>query len=264
MIGRGALTERGPEAHPTCIAPRSRSPTPTWVFVRPPAGRPNPLLNAFQGVGIDSLDTVCSALRIDVTETEDPGELAVQTTILDDTREFRPPQTMTPAELGDSLARLVWESFSDFLAQEDVETPLPDVDALYDDERRSRRTAEEALIFFLWAHTRGAQLAFVGRAPEDRIREGLDALHRAVFEDMVQHGTPSGQLPLFEQRVSARYAEYNHAAGESDARLGAAVSRHLVGDAKRGAVLADAIRERAIAVANPLKDFLEDVELVEA
>jgi hypothetical protein len=35
-----------------------------------------------------------------------------------------------------------------------------------------------------------------------------------------------------------------------------------VGDAARGAVLADAIRERAIAVANPLKDFLEDVELV--
>jgi len=48
------------------------------------------------------------------------------------------------------------------------------------------------------------------------------------------------------------------------ARLGAAVSRHLVGDATRGLVLADAIRERAIAVANPLKDFLEDVELVEA
>jgi hypothetical protein len=190
--------------------------------------------------------------------------LVVQTTLLDDTREFRAPQTMTPAELGDSLARLVWESFSDFLAREDVETPLPEVDALYDDERSSRRTAEEALIFFLWAHTRGAQLAFLGRAPEERIREGLDELHRAVFEDMVQHGTPTGQLPLFEQRVSARYAEYNAAAAESDARLGAAVSRHLVGDAKRGLVLADAIRERAVAVANPLKDFLEDVELVEA
>ena len=186
----------------------------------------------------------------------------MQTTLLDDNREFRAPQTMTPNELGDSLARLVWESFSDFLSREDVETPLPEVDTLYDDERRARRTAEEALIFFLWAHTRGAQLAFMGRAPDQRIREGLDALHRAVFEDMVQHGTPSGQLPLFEQRVSARYAEYNHAAAESDARLGAAVSRHLLGDASNGAGLADAIRERAIAVANPLKDFLEDVELV--
>ena len=28
--------------------------------------------------------------------------------------------------------------------------------------------------------------------------------------------------------------------------------------------LSDALRERAVAVANPLKDFLEDVELVEA
>jgi hypothetical protein len=261
MIGRGSL--RGPPVPPQAAdrPARTTRPTRTSVFVGPPETGLDAPDEAFRGVGIDSLDTVCSVIRIDVTETEHPGELVVQTTLLDDTREFRAPQTMTPTELGDSLARLVWESFSDFLAREDVETPV-DVDALYDDERRSRRTAEEALIFFLWAHTRGAQLAFMGRAPEDRIREGLDALHRAVFEDMVQHGTPSGQLPLFEQRVSARYAEYNHAAGESDERLGAAVGRHLVGDAKRGAVLADAIRERAIAVANPLKDFLEEVELV--
>ena len=187
----------------------------------------------------------------------------MQTTLLDDTREFRPPQTMTPAELGDSLARLVWESFSDFLAKEDVETPLPGVDTLYDDEGASHRTAEEALIFFMWAHTRGAQLAFLGRAPDERIREGLDALHSAVFEDMVEHGTPPGQLPMFEQRVSARYAEYHQASAESDDRLGQAVSRHLVGDATRAA-LVDAIRERAVAVANPLRDFLEDVELIDA
>lgn len=170
---------------------------------------------------------------------------------------------MTPAELGDSLARLVWESFSDFVAEEDSETPLPGMGTLYDDEGSSRRTAEEALIFFLWAHTRGAQLAFMGRAPDERIRAGLDALHRAVFDDMIEHGTPSGQLPLFEQRVSTRYAEYHQAAAESDTRLGQAVSRHLVGDATREA-LVDAIRERAVAVANPLRDFLEDVELVDS
>lgn len=186
----------------------------------------------------------------------------MQSTLMGDAREFRAPQTMTPAELGDSLARLVWESFSDFLAQEDVETPLPEVDNLYDEEKSNRRTAEEALIFFLWAHTRGAQLAFMGRAPDELIRQGLDALHRAIFEDMVEHGTPSGQLPLFEQRVSARYAEYHQAAATSDERLGQAVSRHLVGDASRVA-LVDALRERAVAVANPLRDFLEDVELVE-
>ena len=187
----------------------------------------------------------------------------MHSTLTDDTREFRAPQTMTTAELGDSLARLVWESFSDFVAQDDVETPLPDVDTLYDDDGSAHRTTEEALIFFMWAHTRGVQLAFLGRVPDERIREGLDALHRAVFEDMVEHGTPSGQMPLFEQRVSARYAEYHQAASESDGRLGQAVCRHLVGEAAR-ATLVDAIRERAVAVANPLRDFLEEVELIEA
>jgi hypothetical protein len=201
-------------------------------------------------------------LRIDVTSTNDPRESIVQTTTIDDTREFRAPQTMTPAELADSLARLVWESFSDFLSKEDVET-LPDVDTLYDDEAAATRTAEEALIFFMWAHTRGAQLAFMGRSPDELIRDGLNAMHQAVFEDMVQHGTPSEQLPKFEQRVSMRYAEYHQAAEESDLRVGRAVVRHLVGDSKRPA-LVDAIRERAVAIANPLRDFLEDVDLVGA
>ena len=97
----------------------------------------------------------------------------VQSTLTDDTREFRAPQTMTPSELGDNLARLVWESFSDFVSQEDVETPLPDVDTLYDDDGSAHRTTEEALIFFMWAHTRGAQLAFLRRSPDELIREGI-------------------------------------------------------------------------------------------
>jgi hypothetical protein len=187
----------------------------------------------------------------------------VQGTLTDDVREFRAPQTMTPGELGDSLARLVWESFSDFVSKEDVETPVFDVDTLVDDDGTVLRTAEEALIFFMWAHTRGAQLAFLGRAPDERIRQGLDALHAAVFEDMVENGTPKSQLPLFEQRVSARYAEYHQAASESDEKLGEAVSRHLLGGIVRESTT-QAIRERAVAVANPLKDFLEDVELIEA
>jgi len=188
----------------------------------------------------------------------------VLTSVMDDIHEFRAPQTMTPNELGDSMARLVWESFSDFLSHEDVETPLPDVQPLSgEDEAVDRRSAEEALIFFMWAHTRGVQLAFLGRAPDQRIRKGLDELHRAVFEDMVEHGTPREQLPIFEQRVSARYAEYHHAAAESDVRLGEAVSRHLVVTPEESGAIADAIRERAVAVANPLKDFLEDVELID-
>ncbi len=171
----------------------------------------------------------------------------MQSTLTDDTREFRAPHTMTPSELGDNLARLVWESFSDFVSQEDVETPLPDIDTLYDDDGSAVRTTEEALIFFMWAHTRGAQLAFLRRAPDELIRQGLDAMHRAVFE----------------QRVSARYAEYHQAASESDLHLGQAVSRHLTNGAAQREGLINAIRERAVAVANPLRDFLEDVELVE-
>jgi len=182
----------------------------------------------------------------------------------DELREFRAPQTMTTHELGDTLARLVWESFSDFLAREDVGTPiphgalLPDEDGTPDDH-----AAEEALIFFMWAHTRGAQLAFHGRIPDATIRRGLDALHRAVFDDMVMHGTPRPQIPLFEQHVSARYAEYHQAAAESDARLGEAVCRHLTGAHADCRQLAEALTERAVSVAHPLRDFLEDVTLLD-
>ena len=184
---------------------------------------------------------------------------------MDDAFEFRAPETMTPGELGDNLARLVWESFSDFLAEEDTEIPLSEIYKLSDDEDISHRTAEEALIFFMWAHTRSAQQAFLGRAPDDRIRDGLDALHRAVFEDMVEHGTPESQLPFFEQRVSARYAEYHQAVAESVERLGDVVSKHIIGD--EGQIdesAASALQSRAVAVAGPLGDFLEEVELVEA
>lgn len=191
-------------------------------------------------------------------------DYTVPSTLSDDVREFRAPQTMTPFELGDSLARLVWESFSDFLSKEDVETPMPDVDTLYDDDGSAHRTAEEALIFFMWAHTRGAQLAFLGRTPEERIKEGLDALHSAVFEDMVENGTPKSQLPIFEQRVSARYAEYNQAASASDVKLGEAVARHMLNGTDIRESTTSAIRERAVAVAHPLRDFLEEVELIEA
>jgi len=182
---------------------------------------------------------------------------------MDELREFRAPQTMTTDELGDTLARLVWESFTDFLALEDVETPIPRSAVMWADGAPDDQVAEEALIFFMWAHTRGAQLAFLGRTPDHTIRRGLDALHRAVFDDMAHHGTPRVQLPIFEQRVSARYAEYHQAASESDERLGEAVSRHLAGASPHSHPLAEGLTERAIAVANPLRDFLEDVELLD-
>ncbi len=175
----------------------------------------------------------------------------------DDTREFRAPQSMTPAELGDTLARLVWESFSDFIADGDAEALLGDLGLVTEDGVPAEVPAEEILIFLMWAHTRGIQLAFVGRSAEDLVREGLDAFHRAIFEDMVANGTPEAQIPLFEQRVSARYAEYYHAAARSDAHLGTAVARHVAREASELGPLAAALTERAIAVANPLRDFLE-------
>ena len=178
--------------------------------------------------------------------------------------EFRAPRTMTPEELGDTLARLVWESFSDFVADGDAEISLGALGVPTHDGVPDEVPAEEALIFLMWAHTRGVQLAFVGRSPDPLVRRGLDALHRAVFEDMATNGTPRSQLPIFEQRVSARYAEYNKAAARSDAHLGEAVVRHLATpDSGQGDALARAVSERAIAVANPLRDFLEEVELVD-
>jgi len=182
----------------------------------------------------------------------------------DETREFNAPQHMTPEELGDTLARLVWESFSDFIADGDAEVLLGGLGLTRDDGLPEEAPAEEILIFLMWAHTRGFQLAFVGRSDRELVRAGLDSFHSAIFEDMVDNGTPRTQLPLFEQRVSTRYTEYYAAARKSDAHVGKAVARHLAGS-RSGAEsesLAAALQERAIEVANPLKDFLEEVDLV--
>lgn len=178
-------------------------------------------------------------------------------------REFLAPRTMTPGDLGDSLARLVWESFSDFIADGEAEAPLSELGVPYDDGVPDGVATEEALIFFLWAHTRGAQLAFVSRADEALLTRGLDVMHEAVFEDMVDHGTPRDHLPIFEHRVALRYAAYNQAAERSDQHLGRAVVRHLTGNDDPNPALERVISERAIAAADPLRDFLEDVELVD-
>jgi len=179
----------------------------------------------------------------------------------DETSGFSVPQNMTPQELGDTLARLVWENFSDFITDGDAEILLGDLGLTQDDGLPVEAATEEILIFLMWAHTRGLQLAFIGRSDEDLVREGLDAFHAAIFEDMMDNGTPRTQIPLFEQRVSARYAEYYAAARQSDAEVGRTIARHLSGEAGMES-LALALQERAIAVANPLKDFLEEVELV--
>jgi len=188
--------------------------------------------------------------------------LTAYTDMTDETAGFKVPQNMTPQDLGDTLARLVWESFSDFIADGDAEALLGDLGLTREDGVPAEAPAEEILIFLMWAHTRGLQLAYIGRSEEALVREGLDAFHSAIFQDMVENGTPKAQLPLFEQRVSARYAGYYGAAEKSDVALGKAVARNLAGSRQSPDSLATALTERAIAVANPLRDFLEEVELV--
>lgn len=182
---------------------------------------------------------------------------------MEDNREFRAPQSISPEELGDDLARLVWESFSDFVAEGESDTALANLGLMDEEGEADQAAVEEALIFIMWSHTRGAQQAFVGRAPENLLKQSLDKLHRAVFEDMVENGTPKSQIPLFEQRVSARYAEYHQASAASDDSLGEAVARNLSGADEPDDILKQAVTERAIAVTGPLKDYFEEVLLVD-
>lgn len=177
-------------------------------------------------------------------------------------REFRPPSAMTPSQVADHLARLVWESFSDFITDGDAEMLLGDLGLTNEDGVPMDEAAEELLIFLMWAHTRAAQLAFVGHAPDDLVRDTLDGFHAAVFEDMKNHGTPESELPLFEQRVGARYAEYHESASRSDHEVGASAVRALTGGVQTAPPVSEGMARRAITLVDPLRDFLDEVELV--
>lgn len=174
---------------------------------------------------------------------------------------FSVPETMTTHELGDTMARLIWESFSDYIGDGEAAALLGSVGMDIGEGIPDERVAEELLIFFMWAHTRGIQLAFVQRVAEGTLKGALDAMHGAVFEDMVAQGTPKSQLPVFEQRVSARYAEYHEAARASDSQVGRVALRHVTGMEDVPDALALRLAERAVAVAGPLRDFLEEVDL---
>jgi hypothetical protein len=173
---------------------------------------------------------------------------------------------VTPVDLADTLARLVWEGFSDFLVEPHTRVLLAELGApVGDQDLPDERTAEEILILHLWAHTRAVQLSYFRRAPDALVRRTLDALHQAIFDDMLDNGTPRHQLPLFEQRVGARYAEYYEAAERSDAEVGEVAAGNMV--AQGVEVHPDGARllaERVVEVANPLRDYLDELELIEA
>ena len=170
---------------------------------------------------------------------------------------------MSAEELGDNLAQLVWESFSDFLERrglrdngsgegedEDSGTvlALPTVEP------------EEALIFFMWLHTRSCQQAC--GTDVDRGKRVLDAMHRALYEDLEAHSIPRLQLPIFEQRVSARYTEYYEAAArQSEEKVVEVAARHvLVNELERPGIVLD-LAEAATVTSGPLRDFLREIHL---
>lgn len=169
---------------------------------------------------------------------------------------------MTPAQLGEDLAQHVWESLRDLLTDEGSLGVLHRLNALEPGGGPTVRTGEELLIYLLWAYTRGIQQARTTNGPQVA-RAVLDALHKAVFKDMVDNGTPRDELPLFEERVRARYAQYGRAASESDQAVGEALVGAVA--AGRSADLEDAgiMAAKAVGVSNPVGDFYAAVNLVE-
>ncbi len=169
---------------------------------------------------------------------------------------------MTAAELGDSLAQLVWESFTDFIERRglppegDEEAGGTTVIALPTVE------PEEALIFFMWLHTLALQQASAD-VPE-RVKSVLDAMHQAIYEDLEGKAIPRVQLPLFEQRVTVRYTEYYEAAtDQTDEKVVEVAARHvLINGMKRPAITLD-LAEAATVTSGPLQDFLREIEIDE-
>ena len=168
---------------------------------------------------------------------------------------------MSAEELGENLAQLVWESFSDFLERRG---PVSDNGAGEDGAVLAMPTLdpEEALIFFMWLHTRSCQQAC--GTDIERGRQVLDAMHRALYEDLEQESIPRLQLPLFEQRVSARYAEYYDAASpQADEKVVEVAARHLlVNEFERPGIMLD-LAEATTVTSGPLRDYLAEIMLEE-
>ena len=163
---------------------------------------------------------------------------------------------MSAEELGDNLAQLVWESFTDFLERKGVvaEEEGGGIGVLV----HTTVEPEEALIFFMWLHTRACQQAF-GSEP-DRFRRVADSMHAAIYSDLEGQAVPRVQLPLFEQRVSARYSEYYDAASEAaEERVVEVAARHVLVNGMRRPGIVLELAEAATVTSGPLRDFLLDV-----
>lgn len=169
---------------------------------------------------------------------------------------------ITPAQLGQDLARHLWESLDDLLTDPDSLDVLKRLKALEPGGGPTARAGEELLIYLLWAYTRGIQQARSAYGP-GVARTALDALHKAVFKDMVDNGTLRDELPLFEERVRTRYAQYGQAASDSDEAVGEALVRAVTGGRSGSREDAQTMAAAAVGVSSPVGDFYAAVNLVE-
>jgi hypothetical protein len=167
---------------------------------------------------------------------------------------------MSAGELGDNLAQLVWESFTDFIERQPLALPEHAEESATTVLALPAVEPEEVLIFFMWLHTRAWQQAR-GDEPES-VREVLDAMHQALYEDLEARAIPRLQLPLFEQRVSARYTEYYEAATNlTDENVVEVAARHVSGPAPVDPPVVLDLAEAATVTSGPLRDYLQDVEV---
>lgn len=166
---------------------------------------------------------------------------------------------MSAAELGENLAQLVWESFTDFIERRALPAD-PEEDGGAAVITLPTVEPEETLIFFMWLHTRACQQA-CGRHG-DRMKPVLDTMHQALYEDLEDRAVPRIQLPLFEQRVSARYTEYYEAAAsDSEERVVEVAGRNVLLDGTRRPAITLELAEATTMTSGPLRDFLQDIEV---
>lgn len=170
---------------------------------------------------------------------------------------------MSAAEVGDNLAQLVWESFTDFIERRTETPPHEGVDGGTAVLTLPTVEPEEVLIFFMWLHTRACQQAWGHRPTE--VRPVLDAMHQALYEDLEARAIPRIQLPLFEQRVGARYTEYYEAAANvADEKVVEVAARNVLINGMAHTAIILELAEAASVTGGPLRDFLQDIELQES
>ncbi|TVP55861.1 MAG: hypothetical protein EA351_09625 [Gemmatimonadales bacterium] len=169
---------------------------------------------------------------------------------------------MTREELGAHVAHMVWESLTDLLLSDESSRLFSDLGVSTEDGVPSDSATKELLIYLMWAHVRSIRQAFHPRANGDPVNGVLGALHRAIYEDLEKRGITAAELPIFEQRVAARYFDYHHALEESPEVLGRTAARHLGRSDEPTPESARILASWAQEIFQPLQDFLEELEII--